>query len=169
MLPLPSERRRAPEGAEARPGAQARRAARLLELPQDERSGGPAASRAEPFPGRYQDDVRLDGALAREPARFPEQHEDAPVLLPRELRGRLGSPAHGYDDRRRHGLSLREVGEGAALARRRGGRRGARPAALRERGLPGLSHFRGGGRASRDGRLEPARAEPDRTLPEGDA
>ena len=68
----------------------------------------------------------------------------------------------------RHGLSLREVGEGV-VAGGREGRRGARPAALRERGLPGLPRLRGGRRAARDGRLAPARPEPDRALPEGDA
>ena len=86
LLPLPPERRGAPEGAEARPGPKARRAARLLELPQDEGPRGPAARRAESLPGRVQDDARVGGALAREPARLPEQHEDAALFLPRELR-----------------------------------------------------------------------------------
>ena len=169
LLPLPQDRRGAPEGREARPGTQAHRAARLLELPQDEGTRGPAAHRAEPRPRGFEDDAGVDGALARQPARLPQQHEDAPLLLPRELRGRGRPQAHGHDDRGRHGLSLREVGEDGRVAGGREGRRRAGPAAVRERRLPGLPRVRTRRRTARDGRLAPARPEPDRPLAESHA
>ena len=83
LLPMPPGRRRPSEGAEARRGPQARRGARVLGLSHDEGARGPPEAGPESRAPRRQDDSGVDGALAREPARLPQQHEDAEVLLPR--------------------------------------------------------------------------------------
>ncbi len=136
VLPLPPPGRGPPEGREARPGPQAHRVARLLELPQDEGHRGPAEARAEPRARRGEDDAGVDGPLAREPARLPQQHEDAAVLLPRELRHTVRAQAHGHDGRGRHGLPVREIRQSRvprprARATRRGARSSSRTSAAR--------------------------------------
>ena len=92
LLPLPREGDELPGGAQARRRDADRRVPGLLGLPPHRRAREAAhpEGRSLARACRREGPARLDDPLGHGPGVLPRQHEDADVLLPRELRGRVG-------------------------------------------------------------------------------
>ncbi len=152
LLPLSREGGRLPRGSDARLGDAGRRVPRLLGLPPDRRprETGPPEGRSVARAGRRQGPAGLDDAVGHGPRLVPAQHEDADLLLPRELRRRLRTaPARSgaedderarpdreqHDGQRHRGVPLRQVEARRRAPGRGAGRRGAGREAPRRPGL----------------------------------
>ncbi len=83
-----------PEAPNARRRHADRRGPRVLGLPPHRRprEAGPAQGRSLARTSRREGSPRLDHALGHGPGGLPRQHEDADLLLPRELRRRVRAP-----------------------------------------------------------------------------